>query len=76
MPIILDKDILTGEPTVKVINRKGVCHFNGTEKQLIELLKDNHSMAESIEMDLDAGNISEENDCIAIEQYREFAKKY
>lgn len=76
MPIILKTDILTKEATVTVQSKKGVVHFRGTEKDLIQLIKDSHLMAESIQMDLDADNISEENDGIAIEQYREFAKKY
>lgn len=76
MPIILRKDILTKEDTVVVQDRKGVVHFRGTEKDLIQLIKDTHLMADSIQMDLDADNISEKNDGIAIEQYREFAKKY
>ena len=76
MAIILSKDILTKEPTVVVQSDKGVIHFRGTEAELIQMIKDCVNMAESIQMDLDAGNVSAENDGIAIEQYQEFAKKY
>ena len=76
MPIILSKDTLTFEPTVVIQSNKGLVHFRGTEADLIQLIKDNHAIAEAIHLDLDAGNIDEKNDCIDIEQYREFAKKY
>lgn len=76
MPIILSKDTLTSEPTVVVQNKKGVVYFRGTEADLIQMIKDCHLMSESIQMDLEAGNIDASNDGIAIEQYEQFAKKY
>lgn len=76
MPIILSKDTLTLEPTVVVQSKKGIVHFRGTEVGLIQMIKDCHNMAEFIAMDLDAGNISEENEGIAVDKYQEFAKKY
>lgn len=76
MPIILNKDILTKQPIVKIITEKGVVVFHGTEDNLIILIRDSYSMAESIRMDLEAENINASNEGIAIEQYQEFAKKY
>jgi hypothetical protein len=76
MPIILDKDILTKENTVKIITKKGVCVFNGTEQDLIKLIKDTIWMADAINSDLEAGNIDASNELIAIQEYQNFATKY
>jgi hypothetical protein len=76
MAIILNKDILTKEPIVKIITEKGNVVFNGTENDLIIFIRDSYAMAESIRMDLEAENIDASNEGIAIEQYQEFSKKY
>jgi hypothetical protein len=68
--------IILGKKLVTIQNRKGTNVFQGTEEELIQLIKDTQSIADSIREDLKAGNIDAKNDSIAIEEYEEFANKY
>jgi hypothetical protein len=75
MAIILGNDLITNERTVR-IEENNFIHFNGTEKELIQLIIDTHAMAEAILTDLDAGNFDENQEAMDIEMYREFSEKY
>ena len=75
MPIVLDKDTATGEPTV-LIFEDGFVHFRGTEAKLIQLIIDTHSMAAAIGLDLDVDEGISDNNVFDYEQYKEFSQKY
>jgi len=76
MPILLNKDIATGESTVLIKEIDGTVHFRGTEAELIQLLIDTHSMAGAIGLDLDVDDGISDNDVFDYEQYKEFSQKY
>ena len=69
----LNNTLVNGEVIILNLGQKPV--FKGTVTELIELVCDTKSMAESIQMDLDADNIEDVPE-VAYKQYVEFAKKY